>query len=472
MIDYAKNYASFTGRDDYELLTGQQTEHTSSVRFKELNYSPRKVKPIPAVWANKVIGRAKGQLRDNIDTALYIHIPFCRLRCTYCGFYKQQMDEALLASYVQGLLQELKLLCSKGLFVKRTIKAVFFGGGTPSVLVPEQIAGILAAVKECAKLSDDCEITFESSISDLTEEKVQACLDGGVNRFSFGVQTFADALRHSLGRPAGGQQVEQVLRGCAATGARVIIDLIYGLPGQTEEVLLNDCQRALDCGVAGLDLYKLQLLPNSPLGRAIEEGRVEYTWTDEQLAELFMSASTYLSAKGARSISRCHWAVSHEEESRYNSMVKRGDDLIAIGSACGGRLGSYQYMKLVDEQTYLSKLADRQWPIMAFSKQQDSYRLLEALSGQCDRGCLDFSILPKYAGLCLEELLEPLLKKWQELCLLQRIENIYVFTDAGRYYSPQLERVLLVATEYALYGKPGILERCNSKIMSSMKNMK
>ena len=122
------------------------------------------------------------------------------------------------------------------------IQAVFLGGGTPGTLTKEQLSSILQKVRQVLPLSSDCEITVESSIYDMDEEKLAACIENGANRFSFGVQTFATDLRRQLGRPDTCEEVVRKLKLFAATGTKVIIDLIYGLPGQTKELLQRDLQ--------------------------------------------------------------------------------------------------------------------------------------------------------------------------------------------------------------------------------------
>ena len=198
MTDYAKNLQDFYGREDYALLAGQQGETAIEASFKELTYIPRKTTPLPGLMAEKLLKEFAGQGAQ--PTALYLHIPFCNLRCSYCSFYRNPFEAEQVEKYVQALLAELEHLEQQGVFAKQKLEAVFFGGGTPSVLSPQQVSAILQKIHSVAKLTEDCELTFESSIYDLDADKLNACLDGGINRFSFGVQSFDTQLRRSLGR--------------------------------------------------------------------------------------------------------------------------------------------------------------------------------------------------------------------------------------------------------------------------------
>ena len=470
MIDYAKNLQDFYGRDDYALLAGRAGATSSEVSFKELTYIPRKTTPLPGMMAEKMLKEFAGQGAQS--TALYLHIPFCNLRCSYCSFYRNPFEAEQVEEYVQALLAELEHLQQQGIFAKQKLEAVFFGGGTPSVLNPAQISALMNKIRSVASLADDCEVTFESSIYDLAADKLAACIDGGVNRFSFGVQSFDTQLRRSLGRLNTKEEVTAKLEEVASKKVKVIIDLIYGLNGQTTELLLDDIRTALASGVSGMDLYKLQIMPKSPLGQAIAKGNVSYEYNDRLLAEMFTAADALLAEQGAKALSCCHWAMREDERSHYNTLVKSGANVIACGTACGGHLGLYKYMKTMDRADYVKKSHTGQYAVMGMGRLSEQYQLLDKLSGQCDAGCLDFALLQKYSDADWQSILQPLLEQWEQLGLLYAMDGKYFFTAKGKYYYRQLDRVLLTAAEYALYGKPGLMEQAGQKMMGLMKNMK
>ena len=450
MIDYAKNIQAFYERDDYKALAGQPGATAVEASFKDLTYVPRKTKPLPGMMAGKMLQEFALQLQQ--PTALYLHIPFCNLRCSYCSFYRNPFEAEQVEEYVQALLTELDFLQLQGVFAKQRPEAVFFGGGTPSVLNPAQISALLNKIHSVASLADDCEVTFESSIYDLSADKLAACIAGGVNRFSFGVQAFDTHLRRSLGRLNAKEEVTAKLEEVAAKGVKVIIDLIYGLNGQTQGMLLNDIRTALACGVSGMDLYKLQIMPKSPLGQAIAKGNIKYEYNDRMLAEMFVAADALLAEQGAKALSCCHWAMREDERSGYN--------------------GRYNYMKTMDRSDYVKKATSGQYAVMGMGKHNENYLLLEKLSGHCDSGRFDFALLKQYSDADWESLFKPLLEQWELLDLLYAVDGKYFFTAKGKYYYRQMDRVLLTAAECALYGKPGLMEQAGQKMMGIMKNMK
>lgn len=474
-MDYQRNIERFYQRPDYEEITGICDGGLPGIRFKQEVYAARHTQVIPAQMADTVWKLAEKELRHPQEACLYLHIPFCNLRCTYCGFYKDKAEENVIAEYSRRLIREISLWQEQGVFRKRSVKAVFFGGGTPSVLSPSQITQILKEINNKASLADDCEVTFESSIFDMDEEKFEACLKGGVNRFSFGIQTFDTNLRRSIGRPDTQETILKKLELFAHSNARIIIDLIYGLPKQTLQQLLHDLQIALRIGVSGLDLYKLQILPGSALGKSIAGKREGYGFTTVQLANMFVRAAQFLQEKGSSRLSCCHWAMTSTEESRYNTMVKRGADIIACGCGCGGGLGPYKFMKLPGIMPYMQAIDQNRVPVMAFHKQSEAYRLLDALNGQADRGILDFKKLEMAHPIPLERLLEPVLDKWIRQGLLVKRDQLYDMTQEGAFWYRNLARVLLIMTESALFGEMTDEEKADGSkgmAMAQMKNMK
>ena len=132
--------------------------------------------------------------------AAYIHIPFCEKICLYCGFFQNYSNEERETLYIDALLRQLESSKQQRYIQDGLINAVFFGGGTPSTLSPENASRLLKKVRECLPLANDCEITMEARIHDLVDDKLQAWFEGGVNRISVGVQSFNTKVRQAVGR--------------------------------------------------------------------------------------------------------------------------------------------------------------------------------------------------------------------------------------------------------------------------------
>ena len=283
-------------------------------------------------------------------SAVYIHVPFCRLSCTYCAFYKKQADEAAQHAYANLLVKEIQSLQNRPYLTRSKISSIFFGGGTPGILSAADISSIMEAIHEVLPLTKDAEITMESSLSDMTEEKMDAAISCGVNRFSFGVQSFDTKIRNAVGRPLPREEVLKKLSAFAKKDALMILDLIYGLPGETEETMRSDIRDAKACGMAGLDLYQLHILPNSPLGKQFKK------WGKSLdiavLQNLFRTAEDELGRSGAANISCTHWKWHPAERSLYNTLSSSGADILPLGMACGGQIGGVGLMKPMADAMY------------------------------------------------------------------------------------------------------------------------
>ncbi|MDO4177877.1 MAG: radical SAM protein [Phascolarctobacterium sp.] len=467
MTDYIEQMKKFYTQSDFCAISGQkQTDGT--IYFKDPTYYGRKSETFLASSVDKVFADAKNYLEPS---SLYVHVPFCNLRCSYCDFFRNRYDAQLVERYVDALRRELFYFQSKGIFENRPIKAIFFGGGTPTVLKPEQIYNLLREIKNAAELEDNCEITIESSILDMSDEKFIACIEGGATRFSFGVQTFKDDLRKALGRTHTKEDIIAKLKHMATGKAKIIIDLIYGLPNQSKEDVLKDIDTALEANVSGFDLYKLQIFPKSPLGEAIKKGSIAHKENTAFLLDTFLAASEHLAEKNIEAISCCHWRSRKDEISLYNTLVKCGTDLVSLGSSCGGRLGPYGYMKTLKQDSYIDNVLAGKFASMGFVKENENYKLLKGINGQIDQGFLDFSA-SFYKDFPASDTFAPLLEKWLGFGLVKIDGNIYRLTNTGRFYYRTLTRVLLSAADFYFYGKGSFLDKMKGKMFNKMENLK
>ena len=170
-----------------------------------------------------------------------------------------------MQAYTKALVRELEADQDSDLVQSHPVNAVYLGGGTPTTLESNDLKLVLETVRRCLPLANDCEITVEGRASDLTDEKIQACLKGGANRFSIGVQTFDTDIRTGVGRLADRQTVmESLLRLKQTNHAAIIIDLIFGLPEQTMTIWEKDVDTFLDLELDGVDLISLSVSPVPP----------------------------------------------------------------------------------------------------------------------------------------------------------------------------------------------------------------
>lgn len=451
---YQKRLNHFWSLPDLEKIIGKEHAGCSYAAMAEVEalFEDKGLKPLPPPLGQKAFQKLLSEGTSSRPIVAYIHIPFCKIKCTYCSFFKQGSSAKAEAEYVTKLLAELEQMCNVRYLATTEIKAVFLGGGTPGTLTKEQLSSILQKVRQVLPLSADCEITVESSIYDMDAEKLTACIESGANRFSFGVQTFDTDLRRKLGRPDACEEVMRKLQLFAATGTKIIIDLIYGLPGQTKELLQRDLQLYLECGLSGVDLYKLQIFPGTPLGNQFQADQSNFP-TGKALVELFISGAEFLNSNGCRQLSCCHWATDDRESSRYNTMVKNGAQVLAFGAGCGGSLGNYSYMQPFDMERYGSMVEQGAKPFVMLFERDAFAPIFASIKGQFDSGIFEPQKLNRLVDIPFQLLLQPLLERWRRNGLIEKEGGgIYRLTTTGLFWQNQLNRAVMIAVQYLLYG--------------------
>src|SRR5215217_5604952 len=220
---------------------------------------------------------------------LYVHIPFCSSRCSYCDFATGLYQSELAERYVRALINEIQTSRNNG----ENVDTIYFGGGTPSLLGPSQLERILAALYDSFKIATGPEITLEINPGSATPEKLRAFCSLGVNRASFGAQTFDNAELAKLGRSHDSAAALRTFADLRDAGfANVSFDLIAGLPGQTLTGWQRNIKQALDLAPEHLSFYLLEVHSGTPLAEHIRRGiqpepdedlaAVMYEWMIEQ----------------------------------------------------------------------------------------------------------------------------------------------------------------------------------------------
>jgi len=194
-----------------------------------------------------------------VETSLYIHVPFCTHKCGYCHFFVLPDKQELKKKYLRAL--ELEWQLRQETFKDKTIVSVYFGGGTPTLLDPEQIATILSWIKE---MSPDCEISLEANPESTSLEQMQRLKMAGVNRVSLGVQSLNDSLLVTLDRRHGAAVAKRAVETIYCSGIdNISIDLMYDLPGQTLLSFEATLQEAIALPIKHLSLYNLTIEPGT-----------------------------------------------------------------------------------------------------------------------------------------------------------------------------------------------------------------
>lgn len=228
---------------------------------------------------------------------IYIHVPFCSSICNYCNFNRGLYDAALKKRYVDALRREVSSV-GRGFRPGADADTIFFGGGTPSLLEPGEIASIIQTVCETFDVDANAEITLETNPETVDRAKLEQFRAAGVNRLSFGVQSFQDEELRRLGRIHSADRARTAVREARAAGFdNISLDLMMWLPGQSVDAWLQNVDALIDANPDHASLYLLELYPNAPL----KEEMARAGWSlapDDDAAEMYLQAMERLDRAG------------------------------------------------------------------------------------------------------------------------------------------------------------------------------
>jgi oxygen-independent coproporphyrinogen-3 oxidase len=258
---------------------------------------------------------------------LYVHIPFCSAICNYCNFNRGLFDGDLKNQYVAALRQEIT-----GKADGADADTIFFGGGTPSLLEPQEVEALIDTCRNSFAVSDDAEVTLEANPETVTPERLAGFRAAGVNRLSFGVQSFRDEELQRLSRLHSAARAREALdMARAARFDNVSLDLMMWLPQQSVADWLFSVERLIELGPEHASLYLLEIYPNAPLRDAMARGRWVVAAEDDA-AEMYLQAMTALDQAGYEQYEISNVARAGRE-SRHN--VKYWTDGEWLGFGCG-----------------------------------------------------------------------------------------------------------------------------------------
>jgi oxygen-independent coproporphyrinogen III oxidase len=257
---------------------------------------------------------------------LYIHVPFCARRCSYCDFSIAVRNKTPVEEYCGALRSELAL----GAVDAATLDTVYLGGGTPSRLGGAGIAAVLAAVRDHATISPAAEVTIEANPDDVNDIAVAQWVAAGINRVSLGAQSFDDSVLKWMHRTHDASQIELAIRTLRRGGIENIsLDLIFALPQHLERDWRADVARAIAQAPEHVSLYGLTVERHTPLSRWVERG-VAVEGSDTQYEDEFLHAHDAMCAAGFD-----HYEVSNfalpDKASRHNSAYWNGASYAGIG---------------------------------------------------------------------------------------------------------------------------------------------
>jgi oxygen-independent coproporphyrinogen-3 oxidase len=311
---------------------------------------------------------------------LYVHIPFCSAICNYCNFNRGLFDAALKTRYVEALVEEIHGAGRAGRAggAGGDADTIFFGGGTPSLLEPDEVARIIAACDASFAVSADREVTLEANPETVTEARLAAFRDAGINRVSFGVQSFREEELRRLSRLHNADRARAAVREARAAGFdNISLDLMMWLPGQQVSQWLESVDEAIAVAPEHLSLYLLEVYPNAPLKE--EMARAKWSQApDDDAAAMYLTAMERLEGAGYAQYEISNVARPGRE-SRHNLKYWTDGEWLGFGCGAHSTRDGVRWKNVSSTEEYVGRISGRQSTVVEPRRLSAEERLGDAL---------------------------------------------------------------------------------------------
>ena len=383
-----------------------------------------------------------------MSLGIYISVPFCRTKCSYCNFASDVFSKAVFEKYVERVCADIasarEIAEQSGGRLEREVDSIYLGGGTPTVLAPDQLQRIFHAVRTHFWVMPEAEVTVECAPGTLTSEMLETLLQCGVNRVSLGVQSFIDAEAASVGRlHKRVTTLDDIARLRAAGVANINLDLIAGLPHQTAESWKQSLQDTIATGVPHVSVYMLEVDEESRLGRELIAGGARYhahfVPDEEAVADFYLAACEALEAAGVAQYEISNFAHPGQE-SQHNLKYWTRQPYLGFGVDAHSMLisGSPQAeaVRLATPDT-LEKYVTAAPPQTTLVSPAAALEEVFFLGLRLSRGVNLAEVTVEF-GLAAVESLHPVMAELAELGLLQVDGDVIRLTPRGRLLSNEV----------------------------------
>jgi len=303
---------------------------------------------------------------EAVPFGLYLHLPFCLRKCSYCDFASAALDEVggppAARRYLDALAVELDLRAASEEFFGAAAETVYLGGGTPTILPPEWLADLLTRLRCRFPFPADAEITIEANPGTVDREKLSALLAAGINRISLGVQSFSDDVLRTLGRAHDAAEARNAIAAARAVGCdNLNLDLIYGVPQQTRDDWRSTLENALESRPEHISTYALSVEPGTPLAREIAAERLPAP-DDDLTADMYSLAAELLPEAG-----HLHYEISNfalpGRECRHNRRYWANAEYLGLGASAHSHRGGFRWNNVSDLGVYVEGLEKGVLPV-------------------------------------------------------------------------------------------------------------
>ena len=313
-------------------------------------------------------------MNEPSNAGLYVHVPFCRTKCPYCAFYSLTRP-ALISQWLEALQRE--MLVYRDDFP--TFDSLYLGGGTPTLLNREQWSDLMESLWDCFSFATRPEITVEANPDDVTPDLMSLLRNLGVNRISLGVQSFHDRELRDLQRRHTSERATAALACIRESGFRNLgVDLMYGLPGQTEGAWHATLRRALAFEPEHISCYQFTIEDQTPFGKLRDQGLITPLEEEEERG-FFVLTSAYLEEKGYRHYEISSYARGREHTCRHNVKYWRHAPYLGLGPSAHSYLEGRRWWNQRSVAGYCRAVNRGKAPVAGHETLTEEQRYLESL---------------------------------------------------------------------------------------------
>lgn len=319
------------------------------------------------------------------DLSVYIHVPFCAVRCGYCDFNTYTATElgggGSQAEYPANAIREMDLTLAEDRaagYEYEQVATVFFGGGTPTLLPADDLVSMLDHLRRLIPLADGAEITTEANPDSVTRASLSRLAAGGITRVSFGMQSAVPSVLRTLDRTHDPEKVPQAVAWAREAGLDVSLDLIYGTPGETLADVETSVKAALACGVDHMSAYSLIIEGNTAMARQLRRGELEQPDPDD-MADKYELVDDLARADGLSWYEVSNWARTPAQRSRHNLAYWKGTDWWGIGPGAHRHRDGLRSWNVKHPSRYARMLAAGEMPLADSEQVAGEDRVVERI---------------------------------------------------------------------------------------------
>ncbi len=373
--------------------------------------------------------------------AAYIHIPFCEHICYYCDFNKFFLKGQPVDEYLQSLFQEFKMTIDQT--STKELETIFVGGGTPTALDERQLESLCQGIREGLPFTKG-EFTFEANPGDLSREKLKILADYGVNRLSFGVQSFNNQLLEKIGRSHRVQDVYRSIEEAQEVGfENISIDLIYALPGQTIDDFQDTLQKALALDLPHYSGYSLIVEPKTIFYNLMKKGKLPLPSEDEEV-DMYRLLIEEMEKKGLHQYEISNFSRKGYE-SKHNLIYWNNEEYYGFGAGAHGYIQGTRYSNAGPLKKYMEPISEGRRPVFSENTPSIKEKLEEEMFlGLRKTKGVSVSHFQRKFSLDPFQTFRPAIEEMTERDLLE-IHNDHIrLTEKGRFLGNEVFQAFLL----------------------------